>query len=125
MQMRKYEPRDYEEFRQLLDNTIVDLLLKAKETVSSLTKEGEHSADPLDRATLDSVLENSLRFRERESRLIRKIRTALQKMDEGLYGICEACGDDIPLSRLRARPMTAYCIQCKTKMENWEKAAGI
>jgi DnaK suppressor protein len=125
MQMRKYEPRDYEEFRQLLDNTIVDLLLKAKETVSSLTKEGEHSADPLDRATLDSVLENSLRFRERESRLIRKIRTALQKMDEGLYGICESCGDDIPLSRLRARPMTAYCIQCKTKMENWEKAAGI
>jgi DnaK suppressor protein len=124
--MRKYEPRDYEEFRQLLDDTIMELLLKAKETVSSLTKEDEHSAaDPLDRATLDSVLENSLRFRERESRLIRKIRTALQKMDEGLYGICESCGDDIPLSRLRARPMTAYCIQCKTKMENWEKAAGI
>ena len=123
--MQKYEPRDYEEFRQLLDNTIMELLMKAKETVSSLTQEGEPSADPLDRATLDSVMENSLRFRERESRLIRKIRTALQKMDEGLYGICEACGDDIPLSRLRARPMTAYCIQCKTKMENWEKAAGI
>jgi len=124
--MRKYEPRDYEEFRRLLDDTIMELLLKAKETVNSLTKKDEHSAaDPLDRATLDSVLENSLRFRERESRLIRKIRTALQKMDEGLYGICEACGDDIPLSRLRARPMTAYCIQCKTKMENWEKAAGL
>ncbi len=123
--MQKYDHRNYEEFRQLLDETIVELLLKAKETVSSLVKEGEHSADPLDRATLDSVMENSLRFRERESRLIRKIRTALQKMDEGLYGICESCGDDIPLSRLRARPMTAYCIQCKTKMENWEKAAGI
>lgn len=123
--MQKYGHRNYEEFRQLLDETIVELLMKAKETVNSLTKEGESSADPLDRATLDSVMENSLRFRERESRLIRKIRTALQKMDDGLYGICESCGDDIPLTRLRARPMTAYCIQCKTKMENWEKAAGI
>lgn len=119
------EPRDYEVFRQLLDEKILELLQKARETVSSLVREGEHSADPLDRATLDSVLENSLRFRERESRLIRKIRTALQKMDDGLYGICESCGDDIPLTRLQARPMTAYCIQCKTKMENWEKAAGI
>jgi DnaK suppressor protein len=119
------EPRDYEAFRQLLDDKIVELLLKAKDAVSTLAREGEHSADPLDRATLDSVLENSLRFRERESRLIRKIRTALQKMDDGLYGICESCGDDIPLTRLQARPMTAYCIQCKTKMENWERAAGI
>ncbi len=123
--MQKTAPLDYEEFRKLLEDQMEILLANAKEAVSYLTKEGENSADPLDRATLDSGRENSLRFRERESRLIRKIKTALIKMDEGVYGICESCGDDIPLTRLRARPVTAYCIQCKTKMENWEKAVGI
>lgn len=99
--------------------------MRADETVSSLTKEGESSADPLDRATMDSGRENSLRFRERESRLIRKIRTALQKIDEGDFGICESCGEDIPLPRLKARPVTAHCIQCKTKLEHWEKVVGL
>ncbi len=102
-----------------------DLIHKAKEAVTQLSKEGENSPDPLDRATMDSGRESSLRFRERESRLIRKIITAIHKIDEGVYGICESCGDDIPLSRLKARPVTSYCIQCKTKMETYEKAAGI
>lgn len=112
------------EFRTLLEDQMAELIIKAKEAVTVLSKEGENSPDPLDRAALDSGREDSLRFRERESRLIRKIKTTLQKMDEGVYGICEACGDDIPLSRLRARPVTAYCIQCKTRIENWEKAVG-
>lgn len=123
--MPKSEPSDYEEFRKLLEDQMEQLLFNAREAVTSLAREGENSADPLDRATMDSGRDSSLRFRERESRLIRKIRIALQKMDDGVYGICESCGDDIPLKRLSARPVTAYCIQCKTKMENWERAVGI
>jgi DnaK suppressor protein len=115
----------FEEFRQLLEDQLAGLLIKAKETVNTLLVEEGNSADPLDRATLDSGRDYNLRFRERESRLIRKIKTAMEKMDEGVYGICESCGDDIPLGRLRARPVTSYCIQCKTKMETWEKAVGI
>jgi DnaK suppressor protein len=114
-----------EDLRQLLEDQMTELVHKAKEAVNVLSKEGDSTADPLDRATMDSGRDNSLRIRERESRLIQKILAALEKMDEGVYGICEACGDDIPISRLRARPVTAYCIHCKTKMETWERAAGI
>ncbi|MGD9367759.1 MAG: TraR/DksA C4-type zinc finger protein [Desulfobacteraceae bacterium] len=112
-------------FKQQLELQLAELLMRADETVSVLSREGETTADPLDRAALDSGRENNLRFRERESRLIRKIKTALEKIDEGVFGICESCGDDIPLARLKARPVTAYCIQCKTKMESWEKAVGL
>ncbi|MEJ2156264.1 MAG: RNA polymerase-binding protein DksA [Desulfobacteraceae bacterium] len=116
---------EIETFRQLLEHQLSELIHRAEETVHTLSREGESSADPLDRATMDSGRENNLRFRERESRLIRKIKTTLQKMDDGVYGICESCGDDIPIARLRARPVTAYCIQCKTRMENWEKVIGL
>jgi DnaK suppressor protein len=111
--------------RQQLEQQLAELLMRASEAVGALSKEGEATADPLDRATLDSGREHNLRFRERESRLIRKIKTALRKIDEGDFGICEACGGDIPVPRLQARPVTAYCIQCKTKMESWEKTVGL
>lgn len=112
-------------FKQQLEEQLAELLTRASEMVGDLSKEGEATADPLDRAALDSGRDHNLRFRERESRLIRKIKTALQKIDEGDFGICEACGGDIPLPRLEARPVTSYCIQCKTKMENWEKTVGL
>ena len=112
-------------FQQHLEQQLAELLHRAEEAVYVLSKEGEITADPLDRAALDSGRENNLRFRERESRLIRKIKTALQKIDEGTFGICEGCGEDIPLPRLQARPVTAYCIGCKSKLESWEKAVGL
>lgn len=112
-------------FKELLQQELEDLLARADETVSNLSKSGETIADPLDRAAVDSGRESALRFRERESRLIRKIKTALAKIDEETFGICESCGEEIPMSRLKARPVTAHCIQCKTMMENWERAAGL
>ncbi len=123
--MTDSEQYQFEELRQLLEDQMKELVHKAKDAVNVLSREGDSSADPLDRATMDSGRESSLRFRERESRLIRKILAALQKMDEGGYGICESCGNDIPYSRLKARPVTSYCIRCKTKMENWEKTVGL
>jgi DnaK suppressor protein len=116
---------EIDNFKQQLEQQLAELLQRADETVITLSREGEAAADPLDRAALDSGRENNLRFRERESRLIRKIKTALQKIEEGDFGICESCGGDIPLSRLKARPVTAYCIKCKTRMESWEKAVGL
>lgn len=112
-------------FKQQLEQQLAELLMRADEAVCALSRESEATADPLDRAALDGGREHSLRIRERESRLIRKIKTALQKIDEGEFGICESCGEDIPFPRLKARPVTAYCIQCKTRMESWEKAVGL
>jgi DnaK suppressor protein len=112
-------------FKELLQQELEDLLARADETVCHLSKSGETIADPLDRAAVDTGQESALRFRERESRLIRKIKTALRKIDEKTFGICESCGEDIPVSRLKARPVTAHCIECKTKMESWERVAGL
>ena len=111
-------------FKDQLQQDLESLLARADQTVSYLSTAGETIADPLDRATIDSGRETNLRFRERESRLIGKIKTALHKIEEHSFGICESCGEDIPLPRLKARPVTAHCIHCKTKMESFERAAG-
>ena len=77
---------EIDNFKQELEQQLAQLLVRAGETVCALSKEVEATADPLDRAALDSGHEHSLRFRERESRLIRKIITALQKINEGEFG---------------------------------------
>jgi len=66
-----------------------------------------------------------LRIRDRERKLIVKIREALERIDNKRYGICESCGSDISTKRLKARPVTTQCIDCKTKAEAMENALGI
>ena len=66
----------------------------------------------------------TLRIRDRERRLIRKIQAAIQRLDEGTYGICEDCGEDISIPRLKARPVTKLCINCKARQEEGENIRG-
>ena len=63
-------------------------------------------------------------IRDRERRLIRKIQAAIQRLDEGTYGICEDCGEDISIPRLKARPVTKLCINCKARQEEGENIRG-
>lgn len=84
----------------------------------------DSQADPLDRATTEQGRNYTLRIRDRESRLITKIKNCLRAINDGEYGICESCGEPIAFARLKARPVTSYCIGCKSKREKWEKAAG-
>jgi DnaK suppressor protein len=56
--------------------------------------------------------------------LIKKIRKSLQDIEEGVYGTCESCGEDIAVERLKARPVTRHCIRCKTQIEAREKLTG-
>jgi DnaK suppressor protein len=114
-----------ERFKNELEQQLDELLARAEITVKILSTDDNTASDPLDQATLDSGRVHTLRFRERESRLIRKIKTTLLKIEEGEFGICEACGGDIPFKRLSARPVTAYCIGCKTAMEARERAVGL
>jgi DnaK suppressor protein len=65
-----------------------------------------------------------LRLRGREQKLLEKINEALDRLDEGTYGICEECGCNINAKRLEARPVASFCIDCKTEMERREKAQG-
>ena len=119
------EPFDFEYFRKLLYDELDVLAARAKSTVGSLINDDANDSDPLDQASRDSDRNYILRIRDRESHLIRKIKVALDKIEEGTFGICEMCGEEIALARLMARPVTAHCIQCKTRMEAFEKVSGI
>jgi DnaK suppressor protein len=101
------------------------LLAEASDTVSGMTDEKTTFPDPTDRAALEADRNFMLRIRDRERKLIVKIREALDRIDNGTYGICDSCGEDISIKRLKARPVTTQCIQCKTKEEAKEEALGI
>ncbi|PID40645.1 MAG: RNA polymerase-binding protein DksA [Proteobacteria bacterium] len=112
-------------FEGLLHQRLQELLSHAGETVSGMTEQKENFPDPTDRASLESDRNFMLRIRDREHKLIKKVKKALERLENGTFGICEKCGDDISTQRLKARPVTTQCIECKTKEEAFEKALGI
>lgn len=106
-------------FRQILRQRMRDLFSEASKAVGS---EGETKfPDPTDRASLEADRSFILRMRDRERKLILKIEGALKRLDEGVYGICEECGGEIGTARLKARPVTTLCIDCKSNQEVEEK----
>lgn len=111
-------------FKAMLTERLKELLGRAGATVSELLADGEGMPDPLDRAGFERDRSALLRIRDRESRLIGKIRFALADIEAGDYGICEGCGEEIPVARMMARPVTRYCIDCKRRLEEREQAAG-
>ena len=110
-----------EEFKELLQEQMDQLLHDAGKTVSEMTDEKTNFPDPTDRASLESDRNFELRIRDRERRLIGKIREALDRIEAGEFGECEDCGDQIGEARLKARPVTTLCIECKTEQERQEK----
>jgi DnaK suppressor protein len=112
-------------FKKLLNERLDELFNEASKTVSGMTNQRANMPDPSDRATLESDRNFTLRIRDRERKLIGKIKEALERIENGTYGICEECGEDISEPRLKARPVTTFCIECKKKQENSEKARGL
>lgn len=108
-------------FHDLLELQLAELENKAGRTVSDLLGQSIGAADLLDLTAMESDRSFTLRIRDRERKLIRKIKAALRRIQEGTFGECEECGEDISPARLQARPVTTYCIRCKTKMESLEK----
>ena len=117
--------KDIQEFKDLLTNQLEELLSQADDTVSGMTSRKENFPDTTDRAALETDRNFMLRLRDRESKLIKKIKSTLNRIEEEVFGICEKCGEDISLERMKARPVTTQCIECKTKEEALEKALGI
>ncbi len=117
--------KDIEFFKELLNNRLEELLSHADDTVSGMTEQKENFPDPTDRAALESDRNFMLRIRDREHKLIKKVKKALLRIENDTFGICEKCGDDISVKRLKARPVTTQCIDCKTKEEAFEKALGL
>ncbi|CAB1066127.1 RNA polymerase-binding transcription factor DksA [Olavius sp. associated proteobacterium Delta 1] len=117
--------KDKEFFKEYLTERLEDLLNQADNTVSGMTETKENFPDPTDRAALEADRNFMLRIRDREAKLIKKIKSALERIENDTYGVCDSCGEDISLKRLKARPVTTQCIDCKSKEEALEKALGL
>ena len=117
--------KDIEYFKELLAGRLEELLNQADNTVSGMTVPKENFPDPTDRASLESDRNFMLRIRDREHKLIKKIKKALARIENDTFGVCDTCGEDISIARLKARPVTTQCIDCKTKEEAFEKALGL
>jgi DnaK suppressor protein len=114
--------KDLEYFRRLLNQRVSELRLEAGKTVEDMDEDGNFP-DPTDRASMESNRNSILRIRDRERKLIFKIQEALQRLNRGEYGICEECGEEIGIERLKARPVTTLCIACKSNQEIEERKA--
>jgi DnaK suppressor protein len=117
--MRK---RETERYRTILEGQLASLVGTSEETVHQMVGEGgDEIPDPNDRATVEEGRNWALRLRDRDRRLIGKIEEALARLDAGAFGRCTACGKPISPARLRARPVTDLCIDCKTEAERAER----
>ncbi len=117
--------RDLNLFRRLLEGREREILEEAERALGSMNqKPGEAYADPTDRATLESDRALVLRMRDRERKLLTKIKEAFARIDSGIYGRCEECDDEIGIERLKARPVTTLCIGCKSEQEARERVGS-
>jgi len=108
-------------FERLLMARRQELLDEAERTVGGMTDSKETFPDPTDRASLESNRNAMLRIRDRERKLLNKIDEALKRISDGSYGLCESCSGPISLDRLKARPVTTLCIDCKSEQEMEER----
>ncbi|MDH4099452.1 MAG: RNA polymerase-binding protein DksA [Nitrospirota bacterium] len=99
-----------------------EILTEAEHAITTdLKPERENFPDLSDQATAESDRGFLIRLRGREQMLLKKVDEAIQRIEDGTFGICEGCGEKIPIKRLEARPVTTLCIECKTKQEEDEK----
>ncbi len=117
-------PSQLKHFEAILNNWKAELMHEVDRTVTHMKDEAANFPDPNDRATQESEFSLELRTRDRERKLIKKIDESLKEIESGDYGFCEACGIEIGIRRLEARPTASLCIDCKTLDEIREKQMG-
>ena len=110
-----------EHFRGILLNWRGELVDEMSRTVSHMKDEAANFPDPADRATQEEEFSLELRTRDRERKLIKKIDSTLDRLQNDDYGYCDACGIEIGIQRLEARPTATMCIDCKTLAEIKER----
>ncbi len=108
-------------FRAKLVSWKNDILREARETLDALQEENTNHPDLADRASSETDRAIELRARDRQRKLIGKIDSAMQRLDEGTYGFCEETGEPISLKRLDARPIATLSIEAQERHERREK----
>ena len=113
--------KQLEHFKKILLQWRKELVNDVERTVHHMQDEAANFPDPNDRASQEEEFTIELRTRDRERKLIKKIDESLLTVKSGDYGFCEACGAEIGVRRLEARPTATKCIDCKTLDEIREK----
>jgi len=108
-----------QEIRKKLVRQREELISDAGTTITALP--GENTTELGDQASAEIDRNFTLRLRDRERKLLKKIEETIESIDRGEYGICETCGCEISIKRLEARPVTTMCIDCKIEQEEEEK----
>ncbi len=108
-------------FRNILSAWKRELMHEVDRTVHHMQDEAANFPDPNDRATQESEFGLELRTRDRERKLLRKIDSALARIDEGSYGFCDETGEEIGLKRLEARPVATLCLEAQERRELAER----
>ena len=108
-------------FSEILGAWKSELMFEVDRTVHHMQDEAANFPDPNDRATQESEFGLELRTRDRERKLLRKIDSALSRIDEGSYGFCDETGEEIGLKRLEARPVATLCLEAQERRELAER----
>lgn len=111
----------YAHFKEILEEWKSELMEEVDRIVHYMQDDAANFPDPNDRASQEEEFTLELRTRDRERKLVKKIKQSLEDIDKGAYGYCESCGTDIGIRRLEARPTATLCIDCKTLDEIREK----
>ena len=112
-------------FKTLLETKRDEILKRAKQTLNDdMTLDTNDLPDEMDLASSEYLQSFTFRLRGREKSFLDKIERALQKIEEGTFGNCEECEEEISVKRLEARPETTLCIRCKEDQERAEKDYG-
>jgi DnaK suppressor protein len=113
--------RDLKKFEKMLNEMRSQVVDNAKKALSGdIHLDPDDFPDEIDTASSESGLAFIGRLRERERVLMQKIEEALGRIEEGDYGECSSCGEEIGLKRLEARPVATLCIDCKSQQEKLE-----
>jgi DnaK suppressor protein len=114
--------KELDDFKKLLIDEKGKILKHLTELSESSGQELDlTTGDSVDIAALEINQNNLTKIGKRESFLLKKIELALEKVNEGSYGTCESCGEQISVARLKARPVAQLCIDCKTEQESMER----
>ena len=117
--------KELKRYKKILEESKASLLESAKKTlVEEASFDTDDLPDEIDLASSEYAQSMVFRLRDREKFLLQKIEKALQRIEEGTFGVCERCEEDISPKRLEARPVTTLCIRCKEEQEKKEKSYG-
>jgi DnaK suppressor protein len=113
--------KDLQEIKRILLSIREKIISQREDSLNQLSSPRDEVVDEGERAFMEEADYLEMRFTSREDRLLKKVEDALKRIEEGRYGICEICGEEIDVNRLKLRPVTTMCIKCKTEQEKKEE----